>query len=79
LLPSIDTWFYGFDAVVGNNEDDDNFGDQESESLSELQQLQDILDVEEADMQVLSQKGEQAMLNIAYAASALTVNDMSCL
>ena len=74
-LPSIDTWFQGFDLVADDEDDDD--GDHESSS--ELQQLQDILDAEEADTQTLSRKGEQAMLNIACAASALTVNDMSCL
>ena len=72
-LPSIDTWFQGFDAV-DDDEDADN-GDQESPS--ELQELQDILDAEEADAHTLSQKGMKAMLNIACAASALTVNDMS--
>lgn len=77
-LPSIDTWFQRFDAV-GDDEDDDNGYWQESESSSELQQLQDILDAEEADTQALSQKGEDAMLNIACAASALTIDDMSCL
>lgn len=75
-LPSIDTWFQGFDPVADDEDDNDGEG---HESSSELQQLQDILDAEEADTQTLSRKGEQAMLNIACAASALTVNDMSCL
>lgn len=75
-LPSIDTWFQGFDPVADDEDDNDGEG---HESSSELQQLQDILDAEEADTQTLSRKGEQAMLNIACTASALTVNDMSCL
>ncbi|KAG6864122.1 hypothetical protein C0991_012300 [Blastosporella zonata] len=76
-LPSIDVWLH----CMGDQEIEREIAEEGDEGMdkeiNEVHQLQEVFNAEEAQRLVLSSKGRRALLNIACAASAVTVGEMS--
>ncbi|KAJ7122137.1 hypothetical protein C8R44DRAFT_876453 [Mycena epipterygia] len=70
VLPSIDSWYY--DAAADSNSDSDS----DDESISEAQQLQDLIDKAEDDRVPRTRSQAQEILNLTSAALALSADDM---
>jgi hypothetical protein len=79
MLPSIDSWFK-MDNLANHNNDinasessDDEWSD--SESLSEAQELQNLLDHEEDPTLLRTRKQDEELLNLTCAAMAILADE----
>ena len=75
-LPSIDSWFKpGGTADDADNVDESEGDESDTESLSEAQQLQNLLDQEEDKTLSRSKKQEQELLNLTCATMAILADE----
>lgn len=78
-LPSIDSWFKSnaIDNIDGLDDtgDESDDGDSDTDSLSEAQELQRLLDREEDRTLSRSRKQEEELLNLTCAAMALMADE----
>ncbi|TFY74246.1 hypothetical protein EWM64_g9767 [Hericium alpestre] len=77
-LPSIVSW-YGNSSGTGcnNNEMTDDDSDTDNKSICDVQELQDLIDAEEAGKlgTEFSCQDDEAFLHLKYAAIAVTINE----
>lgn len=79
-MPSISAWYSESAALSeGNDSEGDGFDDttdSDAESLSEAQELQELIELEERNLVSRTKKQDDELMNLTCAALAITTNDL---